>query len=134
MDKIDPKSVIIGVLAVIIAVLVITRPKPITQDQVVQIKSLVRQAARWSSAAKQDESPLIAVLHANYGVGYLGALGELFTPAEVEAAEPQVAAVGYKKFSRDIVAIQDIAAKRAVSECPNFAPALDYLALMAGEA
>ena len=31
-----------------------------------QIQVLVRQAARWSTAAKQDKSSLVAVLHANY--------------------------------------------------------------------
>ena len=37
---------------------------------------LVRQASRWSVAAQQDKSPMIALLHANYGVGYLWALQE----------------------------------------------------------
>ena len=38
------------------------------------INTLIRQAARWSVAAQQDESPIIALLHANYGAGYLWAL------------------------------------------------------------
>ena len=37
-------------------------------------QKLVRQAARWSTAAKQDKNSMIAVLHANYGAGYLWAL------------------------------------------------------------
>nr|QBK89293.1 MAG: uncharacterized protein LCMiAC02_03880 [Mimivirus LCMiAC02] len=33
------------------------------------LRILTRQSARWSIAASQDKSPLIAVLHANYGQG-----------------------------------------------------------------
>jgi hypothetical protein len=30
------------------------------------IRTLIRQSARWALAAQQDESPIIALLHANY--------------------------------------------------------------------
>ena len=33
------------------------------------INILTRQTARWSTASSQDKSPLVRVLHANYGVG-----------------------------------------------------------------
>src|SRR5207237_6958 len=39
-----------------------------------KVQILTRQAARWSTAASQDNNPLIAVLHANYGAGYLWAI------------------------------------------------------------
>ena len=35
------------------------------------VNKLLRQTARWSTAAKQDNNSMIAVLHANYGAGYL---------------------------------------------------------------
>ena len=35
------------------------------------IRTLLRQSARWALASQQDKSPLIALLHANYGAGYL---------------------------------------------------------------
>ena len=43
------------------------------------IQTLVRQSARWS-AAKQDKSVMIKVLHTNYGAGYLWALHEWANP------------------------------------------------------
>ena len=51
-----------------------------------EIKTLVRQAARWSSAAKQDENPMIAVLHSNYGAGFLWALKDIATQEQIEKA------------------------------------------------
>ena len=47
------------------------------------ILKLVRQTARYSSAALQDKSPLIALLHANYGTGYLWALKSIATNDEI---------------------------------------------------
>ena len=47
-----------------------------------KVKILARQAARWSTAAKQDENPLIAVLHANYGAGYLWAINDIITSSQ----------------------------------------------------
>src|SRR5580704_18335015 len=50
------------------------------------IKTLVRQSARWSTAATQDSNPLISVLHANYGAGYLWALQDIATDQDVYSA------------------------------------------------
>ena len=47
-------------------------------------KKLVRQAARWSTAAKQDNNSMIAVLHANYGAGYLWALKDIINTNTIE--------------------------------------------------
>ena len=51
-----------------------------------EIKTLVRQASRWSTAAKQDKNPMISVLHANYGAGYLWALKDIATQSQIEKA------------------------------------------------
>lgn len=40
-------------------------------------QKLIRQVARWSTAGKQDKNSMIAVLHANYGAGYLWALKDI---------------------------------------------------------
>ena len=50
------------------------------------INTLLRQTARWATAAKQDENPLIAVLHSNYGAGYLWALKDIATGEQIKAA------------------------------------------------
>ena len=46
---------------------------------IVIILKLTRQAARWSVAALQDENPIISILHANYGAGYLWAIKDIVT-------------------------------------------------------
>lgn len=93
------------------------------------VKRLVRQAARWSTASTQDENPMIAVLHANYGAGYLWALKDIVLESEIE----QITNLDIKKFTDEIVSIQDKATRKAVKTCPSFAPSLTYLAKIAGE-
>lgn len=49
--------------------------KPSNKEKINNIiKTLVRQSARWSVAASQDTNIMIAVLHSNYGAGYLWVL------------------------------------------------------------
>lgn len=49
--------------------------KPSNKEKINNIiKTLVRQSARWSVAALQDTNIMIAVLHSNYGAGYLWVL------------------------------------------------------------
>ncbi len=77
------------------------------------ITKLVRQAARWSTAAAQDEAPLIAVLHANYGSGYLWALKDIASAREIENAT----GIYLKKFEDEITRIK---------ERPKHAPILPH--------
>jgi len=93
------------------------------------IKKLVRQAARWSTAAIQDESPMIAVLHANYGAGYLWSLKDIATDSEIESAT----GIDVKKFEKEIVMAQDYATKKMIGICPKFAPKSSYLTKLGGE-
>ena len=67
------KGVFIGFCGSLIAyyILNLTNCFGSRSTHVENIQKLTRQAARWSTAAAQDESPLIAVLHANYAAGYL---------------------------------------------------------------
>lgn len=43
----------------------------------INIKRLVRQTARWATAADQDLNGYIANLHATYAMGYLMAIREI---------------------------------------------------------
>lgn len=90
---------------------------------------LVRQAARWATAANQDENPMIAVLHANYGAGYLWALQDIATADEIEAAT----GINWKRFRASILAAQDAAARKLAKACPGYAPRDSYLARVAKE-
>lgn len=124
---------ILGIILTIIGVLVIyylvyvnkkcfiTNSSRKLQNE--NIKILVRQAARWSTAAEQDESPLISVLHANYGAGYLWALTDIATTDEIENAT----GINMKRFKDNIVKIQDDSTMKMIKLCPSYAPKPSYL-------
>tara|TARA_R110002072_G_scaffold142801_4_gene288220 strand:- start:1098 stop:1478 length:381 start_codon:yes stop_codon:yes gene_type:complete len=95
------------------------------------IDKLVRQSARFATAAQQDETPLVAVLHANYSAGYLWALKDIATPKQIHNAT----GVDIKKFEEHITNVQDSVTKRTLKKCPDFAGDVDlYLATIGGEA
>ena len=94
------------------------------------IKTLVRQTSRWSAAALQDKSPLIAVLHANYGAGYLWALKDIATAEQIK----RVTNIDLLKFEKEITSIQDRVTKNAIRVCPDYNPTNNaYLSKIAGE-
>ena len=93
------------------------------------IKTLVRQSARWSTAARQDENPMIALLHANYGAGYLWALKDIATDTEIEKAMK----IDIIMFRNEIVNVQDEAHIKVIRVCPQFAPQKSYLTKLAKE-
>jgi hypothetical protein len=72
---------------------------------------------------------LIAVLHANYGAGYLWALNEIAKPEEIE----KHAGIDFNKFKQEIVDIQDSTTKKLIIACPEFAPKNGYLLRVGGE-
>ena len=119
--------IIIIVLAVIVFLILCTHKAPTSKDDLIKI--LTRQAARWSVAAQQDQNAMIAVLHANYGAGYLWALNDIATTSEIEEAS----GINYQSFRDEIVKIQDAATKRMATLCPAYAPAPSVLTKISGE-
>lgn len=93
------------------------------------IQTLIRQASRWTVAAEQDRNPLIAVLHANYGTGYLWALKDIATDSEIKMAT----GIDFRKFTKNITSVQDKVTKQLSAVCPGYAPTQSYLAKIAGE-
>ncbi len=93
------------------------------------IQILSRQAARWTTAAEQDENAMIAVLHANYGAGYLWALKDIANDQQIKIAT----GIDMKKFIAHIVAVQDKITKRMARLCPSYAPPRTYLTKIGGE-
>ena len=93
------------------------------------IQILLRQSARWSTAASQDENVMVAVLHANYGAGYLWALKDIANNAQIKAAS----GLDIHKFEREIVKNQDKATKHMIKLCPEYGPPASYLTKIGGE-
>ena len=93
------------------------------------IKIILRQSARWSTAAQQDENPMVAVLHANYGAGYLWALKDVFSDREIE----DFGHIDILKFRDEITKVQDEATVKMIKVCPEFGPKKTYLTEIAKE-
>jgi hypothetical protein len=95
------------------------------------ISRIMRGSARWSLASKQDSSPLVAVLHANYGCAYLWALKDVFNDYEIKSAT----GIDVIEFQNKITDIQDTATKRMVKLCPAYACGIEdkILSNIAGE-
>ena len=117
------------ILIIILAVFLFMRSANGTSKA--NIEKLVRQSARFATAAQQDESPLVAVLHANYSAGYLWALKSIATPKQIHNAS----GVDVKKFEEHITNVQDMVTKKMLKKCPEFAGDVDlYLATIGAEA
>ncbi len=110
------------VLLVLIIIYLIFKLKNCHLDKTPIIKTLLRQSARWATASSQDENPMIAILHANYGAGYLWALKDIVTDNEIEKT-----GVNILKFRDEIIKVQDEATIKMANACPNFAPKKTYL-------
>ena len=128
--KIDLKSVLVGFIlgtALLYTMISINKNCWLRSDSQALldniIKTLVRQTARWSSAALQDKSPLIAVLHANYGAGYLWALKDIATSEQIK----QATNVDQLEFEKKITDIQDKVTKDAIKQCADFNPTTSAL-------
>jgi hypothetical protein len=95
------------------------------------ISRIMRGSARWALASKQDKSPLVAVLHANYGCAYLWALKDVFNDYEITAAT----GIDVIQFQNKITDIQDTATKRMTNLCPAYASGIqdNILSGIAGE-
>lgn len=94
-------------------------------------ETLIRQSARYATAAQQDASPLVAVLHANYAAAYFYALKDIASESEIHNAT----GIDVKKFREHITNVQDLVSKRVTDACPEFSGHVDlYLATIGGEA
>ena len=91
------------------------------------IRSLVKQTARWTLAAGQDQNPMVAMLHANYGVGYWSALRSLATLETIERA----ARINATELERWVLNAQASAAAQLFRRCPNVKPRHTALARIA---
>tara|TARA_B100000686_G_C16544683_1_gene839249 strand:+ start:382 stop:753 length:372 start_codon:yes stop_codon:yes gene_type:complete len=115
--------------AIILIIAIIFQKDSEKQHLNTSIKILTRQAARWSTASKQDENAMIAVLHANYGAGYLWALKDIATASQIR----EITGIDIVKFEKEIIEIQDNATKKMIKLCPDYAPDKNYLTTIAGE-
>jgi hypothetical protein len=126
-------NIAIAIMIIIMAAMAIMAGKPKADADAggaaeANIRTLLRQTARWSAASSQDESPIVALLHANYGAGYLWALKDIATGNEIKKAT----GVEINEFEKKIISIQDMATKKVSGLCPQFYSKLNTELLVLG--
>ena len=90
------------------------------------IQRLLRQTARWSTAAEQDSNPYIRNLHATYAVGYLLALRELYSDQTIL----KLTGVDARKLENAVHTVMDNAMLDVARVCPQGQPKSEFLALL----
>lgn len=80
------------------------------------INKLIRQTARWSLASSQDISPIVSLLHANYGAGFWWALKDIASNNDIQ----KNIKIDVNLFEKKITEMQDYATKRVTKNCPQF--------------
>lgn len=113
----DTIFIILGVLALVLTWY--SRSYKSANDDV--INTLYRQAARYTVASLQDESEVIQVLHANYGMGYLLALRDISSESDFK----RVTGEDLDTFHRKVSVAQDLATQRLIRGRPDLVPLED---------
>lgn len=98
-------------------------------DDSQKINRIIRQTARWATAADQDTNAYISNLHATYAVGYLMALREIYT----DEAITRLSNVDVRKLDIHVNKIMDDAVKKLIQVCPEGQPKNKYLAYLSKE-
>jgi hypothetical protein len=80
---------------------------------------IFHQMARWSTAASQDKNPVIAVLHANYGVGYMLVLRDLTSDEDLQRI---LAIENIRKVFDEVQQIQNTVTLNLANHCKNIVP------------
>lgn len=93
-----------------------------------QVKTLVKQAAKWATTAQQDTSPYLSVMHSNYATGYLMSLKDITSPREIH----RITGIDFVNFERHILNVQEMVNTRLKEKVPEFAGEVDlYLSAIA---
>ncbi len=82
------------------------------------IKQGIRQIERWIVAAKQDLHPGIKLLHANYAVGNLDMLRQMYNSKVIKSTTGR----DVDKLMRIAISLQDEAQRQLMVICPKGIP------------
>jgi len=91
----------------------------INNKQYENINALIRQVYRWHIASTQDNNPVIALLHSNYAVGYLGALRSISTDNEIK----KITNLDINLLEKEATMQQDKSIAKLAKLCPKSIPA-----------
>lgn len=110
-------TTVLLILLIIVALSSYRKPNIVSEPEIV--KKIFHQMSRWSTASTQDENPIVKVLHANYGVGFMMALQSITSD---EALERILGVNNIRKLFSEVESIQHKATVELVKKCPIVAP------------
>lgn len=90
-----------------------------TSSDALSTRALIKEAAQWSTIAQQDSNPLLALMHATYGMAYLNVARRLHTDRDIEAASN----LRVEEFSATLQSNQQTAVQKLLTLCPMSTPA-----------
>jgi hypothetical protein len=117
--------VIIFFVLIVFTLFFMTRKNSHSSD-LEKIQRLLRQTARWSTAAEQDSNPYIRNLHATYAVGYLLALREIYSDETIL----KLTGVDPRRLETEVNKVMDNAMLQVAKVCPEGQPKSEFLALL----
>ena len=110
-------TIILLIIIIIVALTSYRKPYTVSEPEIV--KKIFHQMSRWSTASTQDENPIVKVLHANYGVGFMMALQSITSD---EALERIIGVNNIRQLFSEVENIQHKATIDLVKKCPSAAP------------
>lgn len=121
-----PFSLIIILFILLIYRKVLTPENLRTSEKKDDINNLIRQVYRWHLASMQDENPVVKMIHSNYAMGFIEALGSMSNDQEIY----NLTGLDLNKLSKEVEVEQDKALVSFITKCPNVYPIqgayLDY--------
>jgi hypothetical protein len=83
------------------------------------VQALAADAARWATVSRQDQNPLVALMHANYGVAYANVAQRLSGSDEAFTEQTGRNAAA---FYNETLELQAAAVQRTTALAPQLAP------------
>jgi hypothetical protein len=119
--------IIIIIIIICLLIIYFNRKCECDDNKKINIIKLIRQTARWATAAEQDINPYIANLHATYSLGYLMALREIYDDDTINT----LGNINIRRLEEEITKTMDGAIGKLIQVCPEGQPKNKFLAFLA---
>jgi hypothetical protein len=91
-------------------------------------EKLIRVSSKWGVASAQDQSPLLALEHANYAVAYARAAREVASEADIA----KKLHVDLPELIAELTEVQDRAVRKMSRACPSLVPDVGPVSVATG--
>lgn len=119
----SPWLIACAVLAVVVLVCILAKVatgvrNPVARETIAQSGVLLQAAERWSTEARQDGNPVIALMHACYAKAFASALRRVLSDDQIQRAH----GVSMVQFEQKLTGIEEKALANIRSAAPDLLP------------